>query len=242
MADAAIILAAGKGTRMSSDIPKVLNTIGGRPMLAFVVDAVRAADVKDIYIVVGYRADEVRKAMEGEDVTFVLQEEQLGTGHAVMQCEPALDGFDGTVLVLNGDVPGLKPETITSFRDAHLAANTAATVLSAELDNPTGYGRIVKDEQGHLAGIVEEKDADEATRAIQEVNSGLFCFDKAPLFDALASTSSDNAQGEYYLTDVIKLLRERGDRVGAYKVSNADEVSGVNTDTELEQLRGMIEG
>lgn len=239
MAKAAMILAAGKGTRMKSDLPKVLHEIDGRPMVAFVIDVVRPI-CDAVYIIIGYQAEKVRDALKGAPVEFVLQEQQLGTGHAVMQGEAALADFEGTLMVLNGDVPGLRTETVEGFLAAHDDAGAAATVLTAELDDPSGYGRIVRDSDGSLHSIVEQKDADEATRAIREINSGLFCFDKAKLFAALQETGQENAQKEYYLTDVIQVLRKQGEVVGAFCVKDAREVSGVNTVEELASVRDFI--
>jgi bifunctional UDP-N-acetylglucosamine pyrophosphorylase/glucosamine-1-phosphate N-acetyltransferase len=242
MKSAAIVLAAGKGTRMTSDIPKVLHDIEGRPMVSYVIDTIRAVCSDGIYIVVGYLADDVIRALDGTGVEFVLQKEQLGTGHAVLQAGEALAGFEGTVLVLNGDVPCLRTETVRRFVDYHRSEGAAATVLSAELDDPTGYGRIVRGDGGDLLAIVEQKDADEATKRIREINSGLFCFDKELLFDALAATGRDNAQNEYYLTDTIELLRSMGKPVRAFCVDDSQEVAGVNTDAELEGIRSYIKG
>jgi UDP-N-acetylglucosamine diphosphorylase/glucosamine-1-phosphate N-acetyltransferase len=242
MSIAAIVLAAGKGTRMTADLPKVLHRVGERPMISYVVDAIRPLADDEIFVVIGYKAEEVRKACASSGVHFVVQNEQLGTGHAVAQCEGDLKGFAGTVVVLNGDVPGLRETTIRRFVDFHTERRAAATVLTADLDDPTGYGRIVKDSKGALLGIIEEKDADGKTRAIREINSGLFCFEKDKLFGALKSVDRNNAQGEYYLTDVIATLRERGERVFAYRVDDAREVAGVNTDGELESIRDYMQG
>lgn len=238
MSSVAIILAAGKGTRMTSDLPKVLHEIQGRPMVKFVIDAIRPVCTDGVYIVVGYKADEVMKACRQDGVRFVLQREQLGTGHAVRQCEAALGSYDGTVVVLNGDVPCVTSETIRRFRDYHVEQGAAATVLTTEIEDARGYGRIVRGKGDELLGIVEEKDADRETRRIREINSGLFCFDRSKLFDALRNTGRMNAQKEYYLTDVIAVLRREGHPVRAYRVDDAWEVAGVNTDQELEALRG----
>ncbi|UCH83014.1 MAG: NTP transferase domain-containing protein, partial [Candidatus Latescibacterota bacterium] len=205
MKRAAIILAAGKGTRMPSDIPKVMHEVGGKPMVLHVIDAIRGICGDGIYVVVGYMADQVIRAVREyaerhQDIEFIHQHEQLGTGHAVLQCDDALAGFEGTIVVLNGDVPGLTAETIERFAGYHDAENAAATVLTATVEDPTGYGRIVRGPEGELLRIVEEKDATEGEKKIREINSGLFCFDKSGLFDALKSTNRDNAQKEYYLT------------------------------------------
>lgn len=239
---AAVILAAGKGTRMpASDIPKVMHAVGGRPMVAHVIDAIRPVCGDRIYVVVGYKAEQVIGAFRGSGVTFVRQHEQLGTGHAVVQCERELGGFSGTVIVLNGDVPCLRSRTIEGFARYHDSERAAATVLTAVLADPKGYGRIVRGPDDSLERIVEEKDASENERAIAEINSGLFCFDKDKLFDALAATDRNNAQREYYLTDVVAVLRARGERVRAWRVADAWEVAGVNTERELAAVRERFE-
>lgn len=240
---AAVVLAAGKGTRMpASDIPKVMHEIRGRPMVAYVVDAIRKVCGPRVYVVVGYRAETVVQAFENSGVEYVYQHEQLGTGHAVQQCEEALKGFSGTVIVLNGDVPCVRSETIEAFAGYHDSELAAATVLTAAVDDPTGYGRIVRDDDGSLLEIVEEKDATEEQRTIREINSGLFCFDSSRLFDALAATNRDNVQDEYYLTDVIGVLAYRGEPVRAFRVDEAWEVVGVNTEQELTAVRRYFEG
>jgi bifunctional UDP-N-acetylglucosamine pyrophosphorylase/glucosamine-1-phosphate N-acetyltransferase len=247
MRRAAVILAAGKGTRMPSDIPKVMHEVGDRPMVLHVVDTIRGVCDGGIFLVVGYMAEKVIEAVKGrgsvdEAVEFVYQREQLGTGHAVLQCEDALSGFDGTVIVLNGDVPGLKAETIEKFAGYHDNEGAAATVLTATVERPAGYGRIVKDSEGALLRIVEEKDASDEEKKIREINSGLFCFDKSQLFGALKSTDRENAQNEYYLTDIIDVLKQKGESVRAFCVDDPREVSGVNTVQELEAVRSYLEG
>jgi bifunctional UDP-N-acetylglucosamine pyrophosphorylase/glucosamine-1-phosphate N-acetyltransferase len=238
---AAVILAAGQGTRMKSDLPKVLHTIQGRPMVAFVIDAVKAAGADKVLVVVGHRAELVREACGGDGVQFVLQEQQLGTGHAVLQCEPALGGFEGSVLVLNGDVPCLSADTIRRFVDFHANEGSTATVLTTVMDDATGYGRIVRGDDGSLSAIVEHKDATPEQRGIREVNSGLFCFDSGALFSTLKRTGRANVQNEYYLTDVIALLKEQGEAVAAWTVDDSREVAGVNDVDELETVRRYIE-
>jgi bifunctional UDP-N-acetylglucosamine pyrophosphorylase/glucosamine-1-phosphate N-acetyltransferase len=240
---AAVILAAGKGTRMPAwDIPKVMHEVNGKPMVAHVVEAIRRVCDDRIYVVVGYKAEQVRGALGNTGVRFVYQNEQLGTGHAVVQCEEALKGFTGTVIVLNGDVPCLRPETIERFAHYHDAEGAAATVLTAVVENPTGYGRIVRAPDGSLLRIVEEKDASGEERRIREINSGLFCFEKEKLFAALSATDRDNVQKEYYLTDVIRVLKRGGEPVRAYRVDDPWEVSGVNTEEELNAVREYFEG
>lgn len=234
---AAVILAAGKGTRMSSDLPKVLHTINGRPLIAHIIDTVKSVPADRICVVVGYRADLVRQSCADEPVEFVMQEPQLGTGHAVLQCKPVLWDFDGTVLVLNGDVPCLRVGTIRAFIQKHKEEAASAAVLTAKMEDPTGYGRIIRDEEGSLFKIVEEKDACDRERRIDEVNTGLFCFDKKALFSALADIDQDNAQNEYYLTDVIAVMKGNGLVVKAHLIDDHMEVAGINTDSELETVR-----
>jgi bifunctional UDP-N-acetylglucosamine pyrophosphorylase/glucosamine-1-phosphate N-acetyltransferase len=237
----AIILAAGQGTRMKSDIPKVLHQIGGRFLVDYVIDAIEDVGPDRICVGVGFKADQVMKACRGRNVEFVIQREQLGTGHAVMQCERSLEGFEGTVIVMNGDVPGLEPHTIRKFIAFHESRSAAATVLTAVLGDPTGYGRIVKDDAGNLVRIVEEKDAGADEKSIREVNSGLFCFDKKSLFATLKDVGSENAQGEYYLTDVIGIMQRRREPVAAFCVEDSMEVAGVNTPAELKSVSDYLE-
>jgi len=235
-----VILAAGQGTRMKSDLPKVLHEIDGRPMVAYVVETVRRAGIARAIAVVGYQAESVKRALATAGVEFVLQREQLGTGHAVLQCAAVLGAFAGTVVVLSGDVPGLRAETLRDFISHHQDCGASATVLTARVGDPTGYGRVVRGPDGALERIVEHKDADDGVRAIDEVNSGLYCFERAPLFEALGRTDRANAQNEYYLTDVIQKMRSRGLPVGAYCVGDEREVAGVNTLEELETISRFI--
>ena len=237
---AAVILAAGQGKRMQSDLPKVLHTVGDRPMVLHVIDAVKALGASPVIVVTGYEAERVEAACAGAGVAFARQHQQLGTGHAVMQTQPHLASFAGTVLVLNGDVPGLRRDTMRRFVEYHRSHGGAATVLTARLDDPTGYGRIVRDDAGNLARIVEHRDATPAERAIHEVNSGLFCFDAQALFGALARVTRRNAQNEYYLTDVIGVLAAEGKGVAAYPIDDAREIAGVNNPDELDAIRRFV--
>ena len=227
---------------MNSDLPKVIHPIGDRPMVSYVIETVRAVDAERVLLVIGYQAERVREVCAGEGVEFVVQEEQLGTGHAVQQCEPSLDGFDGTVLVLNGDVPCLRPDTLSEFIGIHNDSGAAATVLTARMEDPSGYGRIVRDDDGALNRIVEHSDADADVLRIDEINSGLFCFGARALFSALGRTDRDNAQNEYYLTDVVAAMRASGLSVGAHCVRDNREVAGVNNVDELESVRRYFEG
>lgn len=206
-------------------------------MVAYVIDSVKRISPGKAIVVIGYRADLVRRELQSQDIEFVLQREQLGTGHAVMQCEDALAGFDGTVMVLNGDVPCLRPDTLRGFAAYHGSQEAAGTVLTAVLPDATGYGRIVRAADDSLLKIVEHKDATPEELAIREVNAGLFCFDGRLLFESLHELDRDNAQGEYYLTDVIEVMRENGLEVRAYRAEDEREVSGVNDVEELEVVR-----
>jgi len=242
MALAAVILAAGKGTRMTSDLPKVLHTVNDQPMVSLVIDVVAKVPADPICVVMGYRAELVETACRNKPVEFVLQAKQLGTGHAVQQCEKTLEDFVGTVIVLNGDVPCLQPGTIRDFVAEHHRTAAAATVLTTVIDAPKGYGRIIRDTDASLVKIVEEKDATEEERKIQEINSGLFCFEKRELFDILGGVDCNNSQQEYYLTDVIALLKAKGRRVAAFCIEDQREVAGVNTEEELEEVRKFFQG
>jgi bifunctional UDP-N-acetylglucosamine pyrophosphorylase/glucosamine-1-phosphate N-acetyltransferase len=236
----AIILAAGIGKRMGSSLPKVLHPVLGRPMLEHVLDAVRGAGVRRIVVVVGHQAERVRAAVTAPDVEFALQAVQLGTGHAVLQAKPLLEGCSGTALVLCGDTPLLGTETLLDLLATHREAAAAATVLSAVLDDPTGYGRIVRGPDDTVRRIVEHKDATEEERQVREINSGLFAFSLEDLFAALGEVRADNAQGEYYLTDTLEILLRRGRRVAARTCRDPREVLGVNTLEQLRDVEGIM--
>lgn len=237
----AVILAAGVGKRMRSDLAKVLHPVRGRPMVDHVIDAVRAAGVERVIVVVGHQAERVRAALAGRGVEFVLQAEQLGTGHAVDQARPLLASNTGTTLVLCGDTPLLSAATLRELLATHARTGAAATVLSAVLDDPTGYGRILRDPTGEVRGIVEHKDASEEERRVREINSGLLAFSTPDLFAALARVQNDNAQGEYYLTDTLAILLRMGRRVSAQPAADVREVMGVNTAEQLEEVAAIME-
>ncbi len=230
---AALILAAGEGTRMKSQLAKVLHPVAGETMIMRVLGTVKSAHPSKIVVVVGYQADAVRGELEGEGVDFVLQEERLGTGHAAMMAEPALDGFQGTLVVLNGDTPLLRPETLEGFISDHHESGNDATVLSAVLDEPSGYGRIVRDESGEFLRIVEEMDALAEERLIGEINSGIFCFECPSFFEALHRVDRRNVQGEFYITDVMAILKGMGRSVGVYLCDQREEVLGINDRDQL---------
>lgn len=231
---AVLVLAAGEGTRMRSSMAKVLHTLRGRSMILHVVNAVRTISPQRIIIVVGHQAEAVRKELDGERVEFVLQRERLGTAHAVLTAEPVLEGFDGTLLVLNGDTPLITAETLRGLVSFHRRSGAAATVLSAELDDPTGYGRVIRDGGGELLRIVEHKDATAEERTVREINSGIFCFECDDLFPALRKVGRRNVQGEYYITDVMDILRREGKRTAVFRCNDTDRVIGIN---DIDQLR-----
>lgn len=235
----AVILAAGKGTRMRSKYPKVLHKVGGKPMLQHVIDAATVAGCDEKVVIVGHEAELVEK-MVGSQGKIALQAEQLGTGHAVMQTAEALKGFTGTALILCGDTPLLEGEELKKFCEAHKASGAAATVLTAVMDDPFGYGRIVRDEKGNVQAIVEQKDATEAQKAIKEINTGIYCMECPLMFDILATLTNDNAQGEYYLTDVLEKLNQAGQKVGGVVTEDSDMVMGINSRKQLSVAEGVM--
>jgi len=209
---ASIVLAAGEGTRMKSDIAKVLHRVCGKAMIRYVLEAVLGVKPRKVVVVVGHQAEAVKNEVVDFDVEFAYQPERLGTAHAVSMARPFLDGFKGEVIV----------------------SGAVATVLTAKLDDPSGYGRIVRDESGELLRIVEDKDASEEERSISEINSGLFCFDAVELFSVIEKIDRRNVQGEYYITDSIEILKRLGKKVGAFLSDQKEEVLGINT---VEQLK-----
>lgn len=241
----AVVLAAGKGTRMKSDLAKVMHDLGDKPLLRHVLDALNPLMPKGTVVIVGHQADTVAEISTGSGVTTALQAEQLGTGHAVDMARTALEGKPGYTLVLCGDVPLLRTQTIEALVKTTRDAGAAATVLTAIAEDPTGYGRIVRDDDGRVVAIVEHKDATEEQRAIREYNTGTWCFDNAKLWDVLSRLDRDNAQGEYYLTDVVELLVADGEPVAASICEDEREVQGINTvddlaraQRDLDEMRG----
>ena len=233
---AIIILAAGKGTRMKSNKAKVLHEIMGRAMVSFVVETAGAVAGSNVILVIGHQAEQVKAVVdaEGVELTCAIQKEQLGTGHAVLSAVPYLPDEVQEVIILCGDVPLLSAETIRSLRDDHIRATRDISILAVTVDNPTGYGRILMDQDRNLTGIVEEADANTAQKQIKLINSGIYCVSKDCLADALARVKPDNAQGEFYLTDIIAIGYQEGKRVGVLVSADADEIIGVNT---IEDLR-----
>lgn len=238
----AILLAAGKSTRMKSDVPKVLHEICGRPMIEYVLDAARSAGVRRIVAVIGHQADLVRQALAGHaDVEFALQTEQKGTGHAVMMCAEALAGHDGPVLVLAGDTPLLRSESLTGLLD-ELRRNEAACVIgTAVTEANQGLGRVVRDGRGNFVRIVEQKDATPEEAAIREINTGCYAFGGRELFDSLRRVQPNNRQGEYYLTDCPAILLADGKRVIASPQFDIVEAMGVNTRVQLAEVEQVLQ-
>ncbi len=231
---AAIILAAGAGTRMVTDLPKVLHEVCGRPMLAYVLDACRQAGIERMLVVVGYEAEQVRRTFaEDADITWILQSEQNGTGHAVMVCREALGDFDGNCVVLCGDGPLTRAETLSSLIDKHEQTHSVATLATAMVEDPTGYGRIVRDTSGNLEGIVEHADCTEAQRSICEVNPSCYCFDTRQLFEALDQVKPENVKGEYYLTDALHIIIDAGKRATAITSLEKQDVLSINSRQQL---------
>jgi bifunctional UDP-N-acetylglucosamine pyrophosphorylase/glucosamine-1-phosphate N-acetyltransferase len=235
-----VILAAGKGTRMKSAESKVLHRAGGFRLIEHVLRAASTLDAKSTTVIVGHMADQVREVLGKRlGLGFALQEPQLGTGHALLQAEPHLRGASGTVVLLSGDVPLLRPATLRALVATHERTGAAATVLTARVADPHGYGRIVRHD-GAITAIVEHKDATPAEREIDEINSGIYAFALEPLFAALATIGSTNAQGEYYLPDLVRIYRERGLRVETVLLEDSREILGVNSRRELADVTAIL--
>ena len=232
---AAIVLAAGMGKRMNSDLAKVLHRMAGRPLLAHVLDTLAELGVGRTVVVIGHQRERVQAAFaDRSGIEWAIQAEQRGTGHACMMAEPALGDFRGTVLVVCGDTPLLTARTLGALLDRHAKSGAQVTVLSMRLDEPKGYGRIVRTRDGQgIEHIVEEKDATPAEKTIEEVNSGIYAFDHAALKGVLSSLTADNSQGEYYLTDTVSLLQEKGAKAAVWCAEDARELLGINTPEQL---------
>ncbi|MFO7752535.1 MAG: sugar phosphate nucleotidyltransferase [Desulfobacteraceae bacterium] len=236
-----VILAAGKGTRMKSDLPKVLHKVNNRPMIEYVAESAVALAGESVYIVVGHQAEKVKKEVSRRfNVKYVLQENLLGTGDAVKEALPLLDGDINRVLVMCGDVPLIREKTLRQLIDSHERDNNTLTVLAAQVANPTGYGRIILDDAGRITCIREEADADEWEKSVKLVNTGIFCFDKGFLEQVIPMIKSENKQKEYYLTDAIEIAGKKGRKPGVVKADNADEMMGINTCEQLIQAEKLL--
>ena len=235
----AIILAAGQGTRMKSKLYKVLHPVCGKPMVQHVIDQVNQLQIEDIVTVIGHGAEKVQEQL-GDSCKYALQEQQLGTAHAVMQAESVLSAKSGTTLVICGDTPLIKAETMKELIALHEQSQAKATILTAYADNPAGYGRVLRGEGGLVEKIVEHKDASDEERYVKEINTGTYCFDNQALFNALKKVSNDNVQGEYYLPDVIEILKQEGEVVTAFQSSDFEETLGVNDRVALSQAEQVL--
>ena len=234
----AIILAAGQGKRIKSNLPKVLHKACGKEMVNHVIDTMREAGIDDVNVIIGKGAKLVQDRTSSRNVTYSLQEEQLGTGHAVKCAKAFLDGKSGVVAIFTGDAPLIKASTVKKLIDIHIANNNCATLLTSIVENPTGYGRIVRNDNA-VEKIVEHKDCSEDELNITEINAGMYCFDIKNLLDALGKLSNNNAQGEYYLTDVIEIFKSNGEKIGAM-VTNFEETLGVNSRSELAVVENIL--
>jgi UDP-N-acetylglucosamine pyrophosphorylase len=236
-------MAAGKGTRMNNpDLAKVMYPVGGKPMVEHVALLAEQLHAQRIVVIVGWQRESVIAHLEAvsPEATTVVQDPQLGTGHAVMQTTPALEGFAGDLLVLSGDVPLLRLETVKMLVDVHRRSESVATVLTTVLEDPTGYGRILRDSAEKVTGIVEQKDATDAQKAIREINTGIYLFRKDELFEGLSHITPNNAQKEYYLTDVFRTFWNKGLGVSAVVCGDPQEIRGINTFEQLEEAREIL--
>lgn len=238
---AVVILAAGKGTRMKSDRAKVLHSLASRPLLIHVLDTVATLNPQRVVVVVGYQAEEVKQACAKRPVEFVEQAEQLGTGHAVLQAQAALEDFVGDVLILCGDMPLIQSSTLQTLLEKHHKTGAGCTLLSLKTKEKKDFGRVVRGPEGAVLRIVEVRDASEQEKTIDEYNSGVYCFDKGILFKALASVDTSNAQGEYYLTDTVGIISQNGHEVVCHSTHDADEILGINSSEDLEKAEKIIQ-
>ena len=236
---ASLILAAGKGTRMKSKLPKVLHKVGGKAMVERVLETVQSIGTNRDVVIVGFGGDAVHNYL-GDRAEFVRQEEQNGTGHAVKMAQPVLGDYDGTILLLCGDTPLVTKESLEALLEEHKNSGAAATILTAHMPNPTGYGRIIRNEEGSVVRIVEQKDGKPEELAVQEVNTGMYAFDSKKLWPCLDQLSDDNAQGELYITDVVGILVNGGDKVSAYMTKDFEESLGVNSRLQLAEAEAIL--
>ncbi|MDR2428944.1 MAG: NTP transferase domain-containing protein [Candidatus Margulisbacteria bacterium] len=236
-----IILAAGKGTRMRSGLAKVLHEVKGQPMICRVLDMVKQISPDEVYLVIGHQAAKVREVTRNFNVIYAEQKEQLGTGHAVMAVEPVLKNYSGVTLILCGDVPLLRAETVRTLLAKYRQDNLAGMILTVRLDDPKHYGRIVRNSTGYVERIVEYRDATETEKAIREINSGIYCFNTAELFAALKQIKNQNDQKEYYLTDVIGIMVGAGKKIGTLIIDDYLQVQGINDIEDLKKAEAAIE-
>jgi len=237
----AIILAAGKGTRMKSEMVKVAHEAAGKPIVNHVIDTLNSLSINEINLVIGHQAELVKQITAYARPTYVLQTEQLGTGHAVMQVEPIYHGADDDiVMVLAGDCPLIEANTLKKLMDIHTTSQASASILTTIMADPGNYGRMLRNEKGTVIGIKEAKDCSSEERKINEINTGIYCFQAKTLFDSLKKITNQNAQKEYYLTDVIHILTQEGSTIAAHITQNPAEVIGINTRMELAEINQII--
>lgn len=232
---ATIILAAGKGTRMNSEIPKVLHKVKGKSMIEHVVSSTLTLDPQKILIVVGYKSEEVKKHLNTYELEYAYQEKQKGTAHAVMKCKYQLNDFEGHTLILSGDTPLIKSKTLKKLYDTHISHNANATILSAKIKNPYGYGRIIRKNENFVS-IVEEKDANNKQKSIKEINSGIYIFNNKILFKNIDKIDNKNKQTEYYLPDIMPILIKKNHKVVVHQIIDENEIRGANTIEQLDEL------
>jgi UDP-N-acetylglucosamine pyrophosphorylase len=235
-----IILAAGKGTRMKSDLAKVAHKLNDKPMVHYVLDTAKNVNSDHIYLIIGHQADYLKEITADYNVIYTEQKEQLGTGHAIMMVEPELKTTEGTTLILCGDVPLLTTDTLAKLLEFHNEAKASATILTIELLEPKHYGRIIRNEDFSVDKIVEYRDATEEERAVNEINSGIYAFKTADLFAAITELKNDSDQNEYYLTDIIEILKGKGKKVSALITDNELEVHGINDQNDLKRAEDEL--
>lgn len=239
-----IILAAGKGKRMNNPyLAKVMALLNGKPLIDYVLDSVQKIDTDKIFLVIGFQKESVIEFVSSKNIKnlfFIEQKEQLGTGHAVAQVDPYLNGWKGNILILAGDVPLIKFETLKKLIDLHLETMSDLSVLSAKISNPFGYGRIIRNPDGSFCKIVEEKDADENQKKINEVNSGVYVVKSDLLFETLKELKNDNNQKEYYLTDIVELYRQKNKKVESFMIADQEEIFGINSQQDLLEAERII--
>lgn len=232
-------MAAGKGTRMNAELPKVLHKLNNKTMVEYVIDKTLEMNPDKLIVIVGYKSDLIKKQLTKYDIEYVEQQEQLGTGHAIMQCQNTLNDFEGDTLILSGDVPLITKETLSNLYDNHIENDSKGTVLSALMKNPTGYGRIVT-EGGTFISIVEEKDANKNEKKINEINAGIYIFNNQILFENINKINNNNNQAEYYLPDILPIMLKNNNKITVLKTSNELEIKGINTVEQLYDLEKQV--
>ena len=237
---AIIIMAAGKGTRMNTKLPKVLHKLNNKTLIEHVIDKTLKINPEKLLVVVGYKSELVKKQLNNYNIEYVNQLEQLGTGHAVMQCQNNLKSFEGDTLILSGDVPLITVKTLSDLYKKHIKYKSKGTVLSATINKPTGYGRVLRDGDSFIS-IVEEKDANEKQKKINEINTGIYIFNNKILFDLLPKLKNENSQSEYYLPDILPMINKYGGKIALEKIKNYNEIQGVNTADQLSELERKYE-